>query len=632
MCGITGFIDYSHKSSAETLDQMVATQRHRGPNDCGMKLYKASDALVGIGQTRLSIIDLSPGGHQPMEFKELSIVFNGEIYNYQKIKAELKDLGHQFISTSDTEMILHAFYEWGPECIERFIGMFAFVICNLKQNKVYAFRDRAGVKPFYYFKNGGLFIFGSELKSIMQHPGFYKEIDHRAVRLYFDFGYIPAPYSIFKQTFKLEPGKYLIYDLKQNSIEEKEYWNAAYFYKKSKLEISYEDAKNELHNLLKSAFQYRLVADVPVGLFLSGGYDSTAVAAILQSENNTTLKTFTIGFEEGNNEAPYAKKTADYLGTNHHEYTCTTKEAHEIIPQIPFYYDEPFADSSAIPTMLVSRFARKYVTVALSADAGDELFAGYRTYPDLINKLRLINQIPGNFKKLFSSIFSAISSVIPISRPALKHKLNGVSRALNKDRFQEAKDLFSIAKCLPEEYSKLLFLFDVSSHPAEFDLNTNGFHHEIEVAMAIDYQSYLQNDILTKVDRATMSVSLEGRDPLVDHRLLEFAAQLPFNYKYDGISTKKILKDIVHEYVPSDMMNRPKTGFTLPISSWLRGDLSYLIDEYLKESELSESGLFNTNFLLNQINLFKSDKLHYSPFIWKLLMFQMWYSKWMKSY
>ena len=630
MCGITGFVDYSQQSSADVLGRMVATQKHRGPDDCGIKLYAVSDALVGLGQTRLSIIDLSAGGHQPMEFKALAIVFNGEIYNYREIKQELKVLGHHFVSTSDTEMILHAFHEWGTKCVERFIGMFAFVICDQKAQKIYAFRDRAGVKPFYYFKKERVLIFGSELKPIMQHPSFEKKIDRNALRLYFDYGYIPAPYSIFKHTFKLESGSYLVYDLQQNHIKEKKYWDPVSYYKKPKFDISYDDAKNELQELLKSAFQYRLVSDVPVGLFLSGGYDSTAVAAILQNQNTTKLKTFTIGFEEGNNEAPFAKKTADYLGTHHHEYTCTTKEAQEIIPTLPYYYDEPFADSSAIPTMLVSRFAKEYVTVALSADAGDELFAGYHTYPDLLRKLKLINQIPGKFKQPFATIFSAISSVIPITRPALKHKLQGVSRALNEDRFEEARDLFRIAKCLPEEYTSRVFSFKADPISAEFELDTNGFHHEIEVAMAIDYQSYLQNDILTKVDRATMSVSLEGRDPLVDHRLLEFAAQIPFEYKYDGISTKRILKDIVHEYVPAEMMNRPKTGFTLPISNWLRSDLSYLLDEYLNEKRLLESNLFNTEFLLNQIDLFKKKKLHYVPFIWKLLMFHMWYDRWMR--
>lgn len=628
MCGITGFIDNKKSTSLSVLDQMVQTLKHRGPDDSGAELYEEDDVMIGFGQTRLSIIDLSPAGHQPMKYQNLSIIFNGEIYNYREIKEILKKLGHRFKSTSDTEMILHAFQEWGPECVERFIGMFAFVLYDRKDRKVYAFRDRAGVKPLFYYQNKGLFLFGSELKAILQHPDFEKNIDLSAVRSYFDFGYVPSPYCIFKKTHKLEPGSYLVYDIKKGTIAHHIYWDSTEYYRLPKLSISYEEAKEELHTLLKSAFQYRMVADVPVGVFLSGGYDSTAVAAILQSRIGTNLKTFTIGFEEGNNEAPYAQNTARFLGTNHHEYTCTSREAQEIIPTIPQYYDEPFADSSAIPTMLVSRFARQYVTVALSADAGDELFAGYSSYPDFINKLQWMNKIPDALKPSSSILFSGLSSLIPVSQPVLKHKLEGLSRAMNRNHLQQAVNLFRITNSLPKVYSNRLLAVDTAEYKTKFNLNPAGFSCEAEIALAVDYQSYLQNDILTKVDRATMSVSLEGRDPLVDHRLLEFSAQLPFDYKYDGVSTKKILKEIVHEYVPREMMDRPKSGFSLPIYSWLRDELSYLVDEHLNEKELSVSGFFDVKFLLRQIELFKLNKLHYSPLIWKMLMFQMWYKRW----
>ena len=628
MCGITGFIDYRKKTSDSVLDKMVATLKHRGPDDCGTACYLEDQAIIGLGQTRLSVIDLSPAGHQPMKFRNLSVIYNGEIYNYRELKKELQDCGHQFKCTSDTEIILHAFYEWGPECVEKFIGMFAFVIYDKKQKKVFAFRDRAGVKPFYYYQNADLLLFGSELKALMKHPVFEKEIDRGALRSYFDFGYIPTPYCIFENTRKLEPGSYLVYDIEKRRGEQQIYWCSNEYYRHPKLKIDYEEAKEELHSLLKSSFQYRMVADVPVGVFLSGGYDSTAVAAILQSGKSTKLNTFTIGFEEGNNEAPFAKKTAAFLGTNHHEYTCTSREAQDIIRTLPYYYDEPFADSSAIPTILVSRFARKYVTVALSADAGDELFAGYNSYPDLIRKLKWLNRIPDVLKQPASKLFAGLSSRIPTSKPAFKHKLDGLSKALNRNQFQQAADLFRMANSLPELYMHSLFNMNPEEYKTKFNLDPSGFHNEVDIALAVDYQSYLQNDILTKVDRATMSVSLEGRDPLVDHRLLEFSARLPFEYKYDGNSTKKILKDIVHEYVPREMMNRPKSGFTLPIYSWLRGDLSHLIDEYMNKKELSVSGLFDVSFLLNQIKLFRNNKLHYSPFIWKLLMFQMWYKKW----
>ncbi len=374
-----------------------------------------------------------------------------------------------------------------------------------------------------------------------------------------------------------------------------------------------------------------MIADVPVGVFLSGGFDSTAVAAILQKTSNTQLKTFTIGFEEGNNEAPFAKKTAEYLGTNHHEFTCTTEEAQEIIPSLPYYYDEPFADSSAIPTMLVSRFAREHVTVALSADAGDELFAGYNSYSELKKKIHWMNRIPDVLKPSSRILFSGLSTLIPPSRAALKHKLDGLSKSLNGDEFLQVAELFRLINSLPQAYSDRLFNYNSGGYKTKFNIDTAGFHDPLEVALAVDYQSYLQNDILTKVDRATMSVSLEGRVPLVDHRLLQFAARLPLSYKYDGVTQKRILKDIVYDYLPREMMNRSKSGFSLPIYSWLRGDLSYLIDEYLNKEELSTSGLLNTPFLLKQVELFKNNKLHYAPLIWKLLMFQMWYKRWMAN-
>jgi asparagine synthase (glutamine-hydrolysing) len=608
---------------------MTTTLDHRGPDDSGTEFYQDDIAAIGFGHTRLSIIDLSTSGHQPMTYKNLSIIFNGEIYNYQEIKKELAERNHQFKSTSDTEVILHAFKEWGPECVEKFIGMFVFVIYDAEQKKVTIFRDRAGVKPLYYYLERELFLFGSEMKALMKHPSFMKKIDRRALKSYFDFGYIPAPFCIFENTHKLEPGSYLVYDLNEKSINTIPFWNAIDYYQQPKLKIEYQEAKEELHALLKSAFKYRMIADVPVGVFLSGGYDSTAVAAVLQSSIGTKLKTFTIGFEEGNNEAPFAKNTAEYLGTDHHEYTCTTKEAQEIIPFLPYHFDEPFADSSAIPTMLVSRFAREHVPVALSADARDELFVGYNSYSDLQQKLKWMNSIPDMLKPSSAALVRGISSLVPRSQPALKHKLDGLSKSLNRDKFQQVADLFRLTNSLPQTYSNCLFNGNSGGYKTKFDINTMGFQNPSEIVLAVDYQSYLQNDILTKVDRATMSVSLEGRDPLVDHRLLEFAARLPFKYKYDGISTKRILKDIVHDYIPRELMDRPKTGFSLPIYSWLRGDLSYLIDDYLNERKLGVTGLFNIPFLLEQIELFKLNKLHYSPFIWKLLMFQMWYKKWM---
>ncbi|MBS1495149.1 MAG: asparagine synthase (glutamine-hydrolyzing) [Bacteroidetes bacterium] len=629
MCGITGYIDFNNTTPSGVLDKMVKTIAHRGPDDCGSEIFNLSSAQIGLGHTRLSIIDLSSCGHQPMHFKDLCITYNGEIYNYLEIKKELVELGHKFNTGSDTEVILHAYDEWGIKAVDRFIGMFAIVLFDKKKEEIILIRDRAGVKPLYYYFKDGIFIFGSELKSFHKHPGFKKEIDLSALSLYFDFGYIPSPFSIFKNCFKLEPGHYLNLRLSNQELKNSTYWDVRDFYKKDKLKLSYPEAKRELHEILESAFKYRMVSDVPVGVFLSGGYDSTAVAALLQRELSGKLKTFTIGFSEGNNEAPFAQASAKYIGTDHTEFYCTTTEAQSIIPKLSYYYDEPFADSSAIPTMLISKLAREQVTVALSADGGDELFAGYYSYVSLWQKMDLINRIPPKFKGNAKFFFAIAEKLIPDSKISLTHKINSVSKALNTDNNQQAIDLFRMMNSLPESYRKSIFNQSFEEYTHGFYQESGGYKNAMEIVLAANFQMYLQNDILTKVDRATMSVALEGREPLLDHRLVEFAAQIPFEYKSDGHIGKRILKDILHEYVPQSMMNRPKSGFSLPINNWLKNDLSYLIKIYLNEKALSESGLFNTNFITNLVKMFENDKLHYNSLIWRLLMFQMWYKEWM---
>lgn len=629
MCGISGYIDFNKKTAEDTLESMIAMLHHRGPDDRGVEHFSFPECLVGLSQARLSIIDLSAAGHQPMHYQQLSVVFNGEIYNFKEIKKELEELGHQFISQSDTEVILHAFSEWGVKCVKRFIGMFAIVLLDKEAEKVYYFRDRAGVKPFYYYWKDGLMLFSSELKAFHKHPQFKKIIDPAALKLYLDFGYIPSPYTIFQDCHKLMPGKYLSLDLHTKQIEIQSYWELHSFYKKEESAISFSEAKKELHQLLKSACEYRMIADVPVGIFLSGGYDSSAVTAILQSNRSSKIKTFTIGFKDGNNEAPHAKKIAQHLGTDHFEYYCTTKEAQEIIPELPFIYDEPFADSSAIPTFLVSKIARQEVTVALSADAGDEVFAGYNNYPLMMNYANRLNKIPDSMKAIAGKVMKLGSYLTPVSKLSLKHKLYGAGFAIKKDKNQQIADLLWKASTLPNEYVDNLLIQANTTYSTGYQTDTSLHRDELSVMLAIDYDMYLQNDILTKVDRATMAVSLEGREPLLDHRLLEFAAGLPTAYKFDGVTGKKILKEIVHEYIPKEWMDRPKSGFSLPIYKWLNEELSYLLDEYLSEQAIAASNIFNPSFVNQLVQSFKGGNLHYKTLIWKLLMFQMWYKKWM---
>lgn len=629
MCGITGYIDFNKKTGRGIVEKMIATLNHRGPDDYGALFFEEEEYHLGLAQSRLAIIDLSQGGHQPMSYKNYIIVFNGEIYNFQETKSILQNKGHQFKSSSDTEVILHAFEEWGKDCVEHFIGMFAIVIWDKKNNEIIFFRDRAGVKPLFYYWNNGLLLFSSELKAFHVHPHFEKEIDKEALNLYFNLRYIPSPYCIFKNCNKVSPGHLLTVHLDRKSISHYRYWDLKPLYKQSPLDISYKEAKEKTKELIVSACNYRMIADVPVGVFLSGGYDSTAVTSILQKSQGRKINTFTIGFEEGNNELPYAKETAEFLGTNHKDYYCTTQEAKDIIPTLPYFYDEPFADSSAIPTILVSKLAIQDVKVALSADGGDELFAGYSRYVNIINYNQKLNQCPKALKPLFKQVFNVASFLVPPSELNLKHRLEGIAKSMNKDEIQQLIDLNVASKLLPTFLRQNLFSFTPRNNKLPFRIESKSVRDGLSALVLSDYQTYLENDILVKVDRATMSVSLEGREPLLDHRLFEWAAQLPSSFKYDDRTTKKILKDIVHDFIPEKMMDRPKAGFSIPIYSWLKGDLSHLIDEYLNKESIDRTGLFNTNFVLSQVDAFRRGKLYHLTLIWKLLMFQMWYEKWM---
>lgn len=608
---------------------MLNTLHHRGPDDADVVIIDNQYAKIGLGHARLAIIDTSSAGHQPMRYKNLTIVFNGEIYNYQEIRKELEVLGDVFYTNSDTEVILHAFSHWGKEAVSRFVGMFAFVIFDDSTNQVTVFRDRLGVKPFYYTFWDNCLLFGSELKSLLAHPRFEKEIDTLALSKFFDLGYIPAPYTIYQNTYKLNPGYMISLDLVNKQFHKEQYWDVHDYMQKPKLAIPYQEAKETTQELLASACEYRMVADVPVGVFLSGGIDSTMVAAMLQSNRTQKLKTFTIGFEKGNNEAPFAKKTAEFLGTDHTEYICTEKEAQDIIPQLPFIYDEPFADQSAIPTTLVSRIAREQVTVALSADGGDELFAGYKRYAEFEKRTQALASVPYFLKKLGKPILGLVEQTLPESKVHIAHRLQGIKKSVHRNPKAEAHRLYNSIHSLPDAIATKGLPF--YHNPNSFILKEESeFYSNIELAMATDFIYYLPDDILTKVDRATMSVGLEGREPLLDHRLIEYVSQLPLAYKFDGHIQKKILKDILYGYVPKDMMNRPKRGFSVPVFHWLANDLAYLVDEYLSYDRLKESDVFNTEYVFSLVEKFKRGEFYYKPFIWRLLVFQMWHERWVK--
>lgn len=634
MCGIVGLIDFRKKSSQSILENCTNELAHRGPDGSGTKLFETGDCQVGLGHRRLSIIDLSNAAGQPMEYKGNWIIFNGEIYNYNEIRDVLIQKGHQFVTHSDTEVILHAWDEWGAAMLQQFIGMFAFVIYDTNKNKVFCCRDRAGVKPFTYYWNDGLFLFGSELKGLMKHPSFEKNIDMDALAAYMQFGYVPTPHCIFRNTYKLKPGHYLEMDIKTQFISTSQYWNVYDAYNKPTLDISYEEAVTETEKLLVSAFQYRMVSDVPVGVFLSGGYDSSCVTAILQKNNTEKIKTFTIGVPDaGLNEAPYAKEIAAHLGTDHTEYYCTQKEALEIVPELPYYYDEPFADSSAIPTTLVSRVAREKVTVALSADAGDEIFAGYNRYDYVMKYGKKMQQIPGGIRKLTAA---AMDKIPAKNIPVLNKKYLFSSRYEKVKSFlknpSEKNILVSLTRHMTESDINMLFKEKTGKIITGFDSEElqKPYFSTLDYIMAVDYQTYLLDDILQKVDRAGMSVSLEGREPFLDQRIIEWAAQLPMEYKYNNGQKKIILKDIVHKYIPKEIMDRPKMGFGIPIDKWLLDELKPFVDEFFDEAYIEKQGIFNNNEIQRLRNSFYKGRVERAEKIWFILMFQLWYQRWMK--
>jgi asparagine synthase (glutamine-hydrolysing) len=631
MCGIAGFVDFKKASSQQILQNMTDLLHHRGPDDSGYSFYREADADIGFGHRRLSILDLSRQGHQPMHYENLEIIYNGEVYNFQEIRNELEKENYLFESTSDTEVILKAYHKWGIKAVDRFNGMFAIAIYDKQTKKVILIRDRAGVKPLYWYWNEGTFLFASELKSFHQYPSFNsnKKIDTNSLVLFLTHDYILQPHTIFQNTYKLRAAHYLEVDLKSQHVKEIKYWDVVDFYNKEKLNITFEDATMELEGLLKSAFEYRMISDVPVGLFLSGGYDSSTVAALLQSQRTQKLKTYTIGFYEQNfNEAKHAKKVADYLGTDHTEFYCTQKEALNIIPFLAEIYDEPFADSSAIPTILLSQITKKDVTVALSGDGGDETFAGYDKYMSSLKYL--------NFLKTPSALQSFLKYTLPIMSQT---QWFGLSRAQQMGRINEVLkkgDNESVLKFMEygnRNLSHKLLCAKTVNLKTVFDEEDRllSSHGALNSMLATDYKTYLVDDILTKVDRATMSVGLESREPLLDYRIIEFSAQLPLEYKLHHGVSKKILRSIAFKHIPKKILNREKMGFGVPMHEWFQDELKELIACYLDRYRLEKEQIFNVDeveiikqeYLKNPINHASASK------IWKLVMFEMWYERWM---
>jgi len=630
MCRIVGFINKNNEyDKQEILINMRDTMVSGGPDDAGEYI----DDFIALGHRRLSIIELSKLGHQPMisEDENYIISYNGEVYNHDEIRQELIQTGYIFKSHSDTEVILKSFIEWKEKCLDKFHGMFSFAIYSKKEKTLFIARDRVGVKPLYFYKMPETFLFSSEIKAFHENPSFDKKLSYEGLSQYLKYSYIPAPYTIFEDCYKLEAGHYMYVDVETLEIEKKCYWNPQSFYDMPKLDMSYEEAKEKLEEILTKSFERRMVSDVPVGMFLSGGVDSSTLLALLSKDKKREIKTFTIGFEENEfNEAEYAKEYAKYLGTEHYEYYLSKQDSLDIIPKLPDIWDEPFADASQIPTYLVSKFTKEHVTVSLSADGGDELFFGYPKYWLTKDREKTIKKYRGLF-----SISSLLSDDILVK---LGNKLNIGDKLLKTKQLLKKEgsiyaNAFDIGQHIYSEHyqDKMFnkkFEKDIENNFKQFD-NANTLDEE--KMLLVDFKTYLPDDILTKVDRATMAVSLEGREPFLDQDIFEFVARLPFEYKYKDGVTKRILREILYKYIPKEMVERPKMGFGIPLETWCREDerLSKIVKKQLSKERIEKDGIFDYEVIGGELErYFNGEKISFNK-IWTLFMFQMWYERWM---
>lgn len=573
MCGICGFIS-KREISVEKLVEMNNTMYHRGPNDSGEIIMQREGYSVGLAHRRLSILDLSVAGHQPMNSKDdmVTIVFNGEIYNFNELKKEITD--YHFVSTCDTEVIIAAYLKWGIKAIEKFNGMFAIGIYDKRVDKLFLCRDRIGKKPLYYWCDGDNIVFASELKPIMKSPGFIPVLNKKVIGKFIFHQYILAPQTIFENVYKVCPGE--IVSFSKGSIEKTKYWGV----KGTTCSISYPDAKLELKEMLVESCRKRMISDVPIGVFLSGGIDSSLIAAIARSLDGN-IKTFSIGFnDEKYNEAQYAKEISKHLGTVHKELYLDESSLFDFLKDLSYYYDEPLADNSQISTMAVSKLAKEDVTVVLSGDGGDELFCGYDSYVDIINNKKNIKLATA--MKIFLD-FTGIKNN-KLIRSMLPNNLNGFVDTYRK----ELGNQFWLGY-----YESLLRDLLIEETYSDLNFNEISFtKNDVFNKMLNDQLTYIPDDILCKVDRASMKYSQEVRCPLLDYKIVEFANSLPFEYKYNG-TKKRILKDIVYEYIPNELLDRPKMGFAIPTEKWLKSKLKDRVRGFADINRLKNQGIFN---------------------------------------
>jgi asparagine synthase (glutamine-hydrolysing) len=611
MCGIVGYIG---KGDKQILQKMTDCLEHRGPDDSGLFVHNK----IGLGHRRLSIIDTTSGGHQPMmsQDENLVIVYNGEIYNFREIRNEIKNkINYPFTSESDTEVILATYQVYGLECFKKFNGMFAIALYDKEKNQLVLARDRLGQKPLYWGEFQGTFLFASELKAFHKHPSFKKEIDEVSLAKYFTFDYVPTPGTIFKNVYKLDPGSYLVY--KNGEVERKEFWELGFA---SGSGISKDQALTKMDSLLSDSVNARLVSDVPLGIFLSGGLDSSTIAYYAQKNSQQKIKTFSIGFEEASfDESRYAKQVAKHLGTDHFNHVLSAKDSLGIIPKVADILDEPVGDYSILPTYLLSQFTRKHVTVALGGDGGDELFFGYQTF----TAERILPLLDNPVSKL---LLHLIKAVTPTSYTSfnIRFKITQLLQGLGSSPENRHQDW-------------------MGNRTTDFGLQTTDIYDDVDKyfkevknenrwdqLIYLYAKTYLMDQVLVKVDRASMANSLEVRAPFLDYHFVDFVNSLPYSYKFKGLQTKYLLKTLMKDKLPNNIIHRQKQGFGVPLGKWFTRELKPLLTDMLSEERIKSQEFLDPMVVAGIVRDHLENKKDNRKVLWNLLTFQLWYDKWMK--
>jgi len=624
MCGIVGMVNLDGRAAdSALLGRMNEAIHHRGPDEEGTYLR----GHVGLAMRRLAIIDLA-GGQQPIanEDRTAWIVFNGEIYNFRELKKRLEDLGHHFRTDCDTEAIIHAYEEWGADCPKHLRGMFAFAIWDERKQELLLARDRVGKKPLLYSKTAGSFVFGSEFSALLLHPSVGREIDRGAIHDYLSFMCVPAPLTAYRDIRKLEPGHTLTLT-RGGEMKIERYWEPDF---SKKLKVTEEEAGERALALLREAVRVRLMSEVPLGAFLSGGVDSSAVVALMAEESSTPVKTFSIGFDEQDfSELHHARRVAEYVGAEHHEFVVRP-DAMEVLPKLVEHYGEPYADSSAIPTYYVARETRKHVTVALNGDGGDECFAGYERYAAMRLSERY-RRLPGVLRE---RVIRQAVELLPISesRPSNARKVRRLLRAASLPPVERYLRWVSVINpeekdgLYAEEFRQSVAGRDVREHLRPWFARANGAG-VVDAALLADTMTYLPNDLLVKVDIASMAVSLEARSPFLDHHVIEFAASLPERMKLRGLTTKYILKKTLRKLLPPENLSRGKMGFGVPVGHWFRGQMQGFLRENLLSERASRRGLFRPEVVRRMVELHTRGERDHTHQLWTLLMLELWFQR-----